>query len=103
VIVAGLFFVGVVGSYLHVPPLMYASVDRADAPAIVGRLVGKGTDGEWYVATQTSGKGDHLEVIGGATEQATRVVIEPADDRDFRTLYYQITDDWLKHGSEGDK
>jgi hypothetical protein len=93
VMLLGLLFVGVFGSYLHPPPLMHVTVEREDATALQGLLVGKGTDGEWYVATGT-GDDEELEVVGGSSAKASRVAIEPADDRDYRTLYYQLTDGW---------
>ena len=93
VVLLGMLFTGVIGSYFHAPPLMHASVIRPEQPTVRGLLVGKGTDGEWYVATQTKDSYE-LDVIGGATEKATRVIIEPADDRDYRTLYYQVVDQW---------
>ncbi len=94
VLMFGLLFIGLFGSYLHPPPLMHATVIRENSETIQGRLVGKGTDGEWYVALEDTedGSGYLLDLIGGSADEATRVVIEPADDREYRTLLYQLTD-----------
>ncbi|MCW2920344.1 MAG: hypothetical protein JWL76_218 [Thermoleophilia bacterium] len=92
VLVLGLLFIGVFGSYLHPPPMMHATVLREGTEQVQGRLVGKGTDGEWYIALKDTedGSGYVLDIIGGSTDEATRVVVEPADDRDYRTLWFQL-------------
>jgi hypothetical protein len=93
VVLAGLLFVGVIGSYLHPPPLMGVTVERAEGGTLEGLLVGKGTDGEWYVATGEDDD-EELEVVGGSGTKATRVAMQPADDAGYRTLYFQIKDGW---------
>ena len=92
VLLLGLLFVGVFGSYLHPPPMMHATVIREGTETVEGRLVGKGTDGEWYIALEDEQDGDGyvLDIIGGSADEATRVVVEPSDDSEYRTLWYQL-------------
>lgn len=89
--VAGLGLIGIVGSYLHAPPPMRATVDREGGTELAGLLIGKGAEGDWYLATER-GSSFRLEVIGGSVEAPTSVTVHPADDEGYRTVAAELLD-----------
>lgn len=91
VLAIGLGIIGFVGSYIHPPPPMHAAVEREDAKKAEGLLIGKGSAGDWYIATKENDT-YRLEVIGGSVEKPASVVVEPADDSHYRTLASELVD-----------
>jgi hypothetical protein len=93
VVLLGVVMVGVLGSYADPPPLMEARAMRDDE-AITGLLVGRGSEGEWYLATRED-DGHQLHVLGGVAGDPSSLEVLPADDHEYRILAFQIRDEWL--------
>jgi hypothetical protein len=92
IMVLGVVFTGLFGSYLHAPPLMTITARENGMACTHGYLVGVGTLGQWFVAVHEPHRDAYnLEVLGANGEKVDEVLIHPAKDGDYRTVLFQIT------------